>query len=130
MTTEENTPAPLHHFYAGDVQAAKMTDTPRGGNNGTGYGPKIPTPYMLQTRGPGPVWRRVYIVNYSNSGSAYVSIGGVNHYLSPGAELILETIRDGHTLEDARAAMASWPDWMQVGEKLTPAPANITEGGA
>lgn len=125
MTENTNTtPAPLQHFYAGDIQAAKVTDTPRGGNNGTGYGPKIPTRYMLQTRGPGPKWLRVYVVNYGNTGSAYVTRGGVDYYLSPGAELILETIRDGGTLESARAAMAVWPEWMQESEHLqvTPVP--------
>ena len=129
--TENTTPAPLHHFYAGDVQAAKVTDTPRGGNNGTGYGPKIPTPYMLQSYGPRPVWRRVYVVNYGNAGSAYVNISGVNHYLSPGAELIIETIRDGGTLDGARELMAGWPDWMKESEKLdtTPAGTADTEGG-
>jgi len=113
----------LHHFYAGDVQAAKVTDTPRGGNNGTGYGAKIPTPYMLRTFGPGPKWLRVYVVNYGNAGSAYVTRGGVDYYLSPGAELILETIRDGGTVEAARLKMAEWPEWMLEGEHLKPAPA-------
>jgi hypothetical protein len=117
-----NTENTLHHIYAGDIAGAKVTDTPRGGNNGTGYGPKIPTPYMLQSFGPRPVWRRVYVVNYGNAGSTYVSIGGKNHYLSPGAELILETIRDGGTLEAARLKMAEWPEWMKDGEHLHTAP--------
>jgi hypothetical protein len=73
---------------------------------------------MLQTRGPGPKWLRVYVVNYGNSGSAYVTRGGVDYYLSPGAELIVETIRDGGTLDTALAAMAAWPDWMKDAEKL------------
>lgn len=116
-----NTENTLHHYYAGDIAAAKVTDTPRH-NSATGYGPKIPTAYMVRSFGPGPVWRRVYVVNYGNAGSAYVSIAGVNHYLSPGAELILETIRDGGTFEAARLKMAEWPEWMQESEHLKPAP--------
>jgi hypothetical protein len=105
----------LAHIYAGDVTAAKVTDTPRH-YSATGYGPKIPTSYMLQCWG---VWRRVYVVNYGNSGSTYVIRGGVSHYLSPGVNLILETIRDGGTLEGALESMAQWPDWMKDGEHIT-----------
>jgi hypothetical protein len=117
----------LKHLQAGDVIDAKMTDTPLSGQAIQGYGPKIPTGYMLRTRGPAPKWRRVYVVNYGNAGSAYVVWNGANHYLSPGAELILETIRDGGTLQAAREKMAAWPEWMKVAEGLqAPRP----EGGA
>lgn len=108
----------LAHFYAGDIQAAKVTEAPRS-NSATGYGRKLPTPYMLQTRGPSPVWRRVYVVNYGNAGSSYVSVKGKMHFLSPGAELIIETIRDGGTIDDARRAMDQWPEWMKTGERLS-----------
>jgi hypothetical protein len=123
----------LSHIYAGDVTAAKVTDTPRH-YSATGYGPKIPTSYMLQCWG---VWRRVYVVNYGNAGSAYVIRGGVSHYLSPGVKLILETIRDGGTLKTALEVITMWPQWMQDGEHLTaPTPAPVagdvftTEDGA
>jgi hypothetical protein len=106
----------LKHLQAGDVTAAKLTDTPLSRQAIQGYGPKIPTGYMLQAGGK---WRRVYVVNYGNAGSTYVLVHGTNHYLSPGAELILETIRDGGTLEGARALMAEWPEWMKDAEKLT-----------
>lgn len=46
----------------------------------TGYGRKIPTQYMLRITGR---WHRVYMMQYSNSGTAYVRKGG--------ADLILET---------------------------------------
>lgn len=119
-----NTENTLHHFYAGDIQDVKVTDTPRAGQSATGYGPKIPTRYMVRTFGPSPKWLRVYVVNYGNAGSTFVRWGGVNRYLSPGAELILETVRDGGTLEAARAVMAGWPEWMQESEHLqvTPVP--------
>jgi hypothetical protein len=35
----------------------------------TGYGPKIPTPYMVRFNGR---WRRVYCCIYSNSGTCYI----------------------------------------------------------
>jgi hypothetical protein len=117
----------LKHLQAGDVTAAKITDTPLSGQAIKGYGPKIPTCYMVRTRGPAPKWRRVYVVNYGNAGSAgsaYVRWNGANHYLSPGAELICETIRDGGTLQGARDLMAAWPEWMKVAEGLqAPGPA-------
>jgi hypothetical protein len=40
-----------------------------------GYGPKIPTPYLVLYRGR---WRRVYSACYSNNGSTYVVISGVD----------------------------------------------------
>jgi hypothetical protein len=113
MTTED-----LKHLQAGDVIDAKVTDTPVTGNTVTGYGPKIPLPYMLRTRGPGSKWLRVYVVNYGNAGSAYVIWNKTRHYLSPGAELICETIRDGGTLQAAREKMNAWPEWMKVSEGL------------
>lgn len=39
----------------------------------TGYGGKQPTSYELLI---GKQWRRVYVMIYSNSGTAYVLIGG------------------------------------------------------
>lgn len=108
----------LKHINAGDITAAKITEAPLSRQAIQGYGPKIPTGYMLRTRGPAPKWRRVYVVNYGNAGSTYVVWNGANHYLSPGAELILETIRDGGTLETARALMDEWPEWMKVAEGL------------
>lgn len=106
----------LKHLTAAHIAAAKVTEAPRH-NSATGYGPKIPTGYMLQCGAP-TKWRRVYVAQYGNAGSAYVLIGGVSHYLSPGAELILETIRDGGTLQGALAAMANWPDYARDAEDL------------
>lgn len=108
----------LKHLTAGEIAGARITEAPWSGRTATGYGPKIPTSYMLRTRGPRPAWRRVYVANYGNSGSTYVVWNGTNHYLSPGVELILETIRDGGTLDTAREKMAAWPEWMKVAEGL------------
>ena len=44
----------------------------------SGYGRKIPTTWQIKV---GRVWRRVYVVCYSNAGSAYVLIKGEAHFL-------------------------------------------------
>lgn len=41
--------------------------------NVTGYGPRIPTRYMVQHAGR---WRRVYVANYGNAGTAYIGKPG------------------------------------------------------
>ncbi len=40
----------------------------------SGYGSRIPTPYMVQVPGS-PRWRRVYCCIWSNSGTCYVEQG-------------------------------------------------------
>lgn len=55
-----------------------------------GYGSRIPTRYMLKL---GKRWHRVYVVQWSNAGSAYV--------LERGARLFL-SIETQSALEDAR----------------------------
>lgn len=105
----------LSHVYAGQIADAKVTEAPYPRSN-TGYGRKLPTPYMLQV---GTRWHRVYVMNYGNAGSSYMLIGGTVHFLSPGVELIVETVRDGSTVSAAMEAMAAWPEWMREGEKLT-----------
>jgi hypothetical protein len=47
----------------------------------TGYGPKIPTSWLLQL--DGKKWYRVYVMIYSNSGSAYVVDRGQTLFLGP-----------------------------------------------
>lgn len=39
----------------------------------TGYGARIPSPYMVRLHGK---WRRVYVACFGNSGSAYVGKPG------------------------------------------------------
>jgi hypothetical protein len=46
----------------------------------TGYGGKIPSTRMIRIEGE-KVWRRVYVMVYSNSGTAYVVIKGQNHVI-------------------------------------------------
>ena len=51
----------------------KETDLPRGGRTVTGYGARIPTTHMVQWEGK---WRRVYVANYGNAGTAYIGKPG------------------------------------------------------
>lgn len=60
------------------VLAVERTKTPRCPSR-DGYGSKLPTSYlvMLSDRR----WRRIYVICFSNSGSAYVRVGGKCLYL-------------------------------------------------
>lgn len=68
----------LSYLNPESIQAKKQTNTPIKGLYGTGYGSKVPTRWMLRV---GNVWRRVYMICYSNVGSAYVMVGKREQYL-------------------------------------------------
>lgn len=51
----------------------------------SGYGPKVPTRYRVKY-GPVNRWRRVYVAQYGNSGSAYVTVNGVDLYIDTDTE--------------------------------------------
>ena len=75
----------------------RITDTPRSPSV-TGYGPKIPTRYMLEYDGR---WRRVYMMQYGNAGSAYVIHKGADLFLDLDTEWFIQEIAkeldsDGH----------------------------------
>lgn len=52
---------------------AMESPAPRSGQTLTGYGAKIPTPYLVKWAGR---WRRVYVACYGNAGSAYIGKPG------------------------------------------------------
>jgi len=104
----------LAHLLAGSVSDAKVTEAPAQ-RSATGYGRKLPTPYMVRISNR---WHRVYVMNYGNAGSSYVVINGKEHFLSPGAELIVETVRDGGTAQDAIQQLQAWPDIFRMEEGL------------
>ena len=58
----------------GKVTNAITTETPIN-RSITGYGSKIPTQYKVQLEGC-KLWRRVYCICYSNSGTLYVLVKG------------------------------------------------------
>jgi hypothetical protein len=94
----------LNRLIAGRINDAKITEAPVN-RNVTGYGPKIPTRYMVRV---GTRWHRVYVAQYGNSGSAYVRLEGKDFYLSNGVEEILEHMAKGETYMVARALMEQW----------------------
>ncbi len=51
---------------------AKVTKMPRY-YSATGYGARIPTQYMVRQ---GARWRRVYVAQFSNAGTAYIGRPG------------------------------------------------------
>lgn len=51
----------------------RETEAPLRGRTTIGYGSRIPTPYMVKWEGK---WRRVYVANYGNSGTAYIGKPG------------------------------------------------------
>jgi len=59
------------------VTGAKRTPAPRR-RSASGYGRKLPTSWMLEVDGR---WRRVYVMQWSNAGSAYVVVGGEELFL-------------------------------------------------
>lgn len=67
----------------------------------TGYGAKIRTEYRLMCRGPLEAangdryrMRRVYVMCYSNAGSAYVLVNGTPHLLTPEVEALMVAARE------------------------------------
>jgi len=65
------------------LDTARITDkrqskfTPH--RSASGYGRKIPTKWMIRL--DGARWYRVYVVQFSNTGSAYILSLGERHFL-------------------------------------------------
>lgn len=83
MTLPHTDPATIVTMHADDT-------APRYGNTVSGYGPKLPTRYRI-TFTDGRT-RRVYVMQYGNSGSAYVVIGGVDIFLDIDTECALQSL--------------------------------------
>lgn len=70
------------------VTEAKITGAPIN-RSLSGYGPKVPTRYMIKL---GHHWRRVYMMQYSNSGAAYVIVNGEDKLLDTDTEHMLQNL--------------------------------------
>ncbi len=74
----------------------KVTDTradheaPRNPSR-TGYGGKIPTAYWLRYENK---WRRVYVMNYGNAGTAYILVKGEQLCLDVDTEWRIKDYQD------------------------------------
>lgn len=107
--------APVHNITYlddDDVTEVRITDTTPRNPYAMGYGPKIPSDYMLRI---GTRWHRVYYMVYSNSGTPYVIKGG--------ADLILDTTTE-HRMEQYREAHDKPTDRWGVGAP-TPQPVRL-----
>lgn len=71
------------------VSETKVTDVPASGQTVTGYGGSVPTRHMIRYSGS---WRRVYMMQYSNSGTPYVKSQGTNLVLDSGTQHKLNEI--------------------------------------
>lgn len=60
------------------VSDVRVTEVPVSGHTVSGYGGAIPTRHMVRYLG---VWRRVYVMQYSNLGTPYVKVKGVDMVL-------------------------------------------------
>lgn len=74
----------------------KRDEPPRGYVSVTGYGPKVPGPWMIRYVGDDGRrrWHRVYFMVYGNSGSAYIIVGGRDHHLDLDTEYRIESIKE------------------------------------
>lgn len=83
----------LARLEASDVESVTVDDRrPSYGATASGYRGKIPTRYRLKcTDGR---TRRVYVMVYGNSGSAYVVRAGLDTFLSIDVETMIEDARD------------------------------------
>ena len=53
------------------------------------YGPKVPTRHWVRYLGR---WRRVYVMQFANSGSAYIVVNGDDVFLDSDTEHRLESV--------------------------------------
>lgn len=70
------------------VTDVKVTEVPVSGQTVTGYGGAIPTRHMIKYGG---VWRRVYMMQYSNSGTPYIKVKGADVVLDSDTQHRLST---------------------------------------
>lgn len=73
----------MEYTESSRVTEIKRTAFPTYGQTVSGYGPKIPTSAMVRYDGR---WHRVYVMVYSNSGTAYIVKGGKNLILDTTTE--------------------------------------------
>jgi hypothetical protein len=64
------------------VTARSFKDLPRKGQTRSGYGRNLPSQHMLQI--DGKRWHRVYFVQYSNSGTAFIREKNEKVYIATG----------------------------------------------
>lgn len=81
------------------ITDARITPAPRTGQTVSGYGRSIPTMYELRYEGR---WHRVYMMCYSNVGTAYIKHRGEDLVLSIHAEHEVERMVERGRSTDPR----------------------------
>lgn len=67
------------------VTATTRTTVPRSGQTVSGYGGRIPTRYKVRY-GAQNRWYRVYMMQYGNAGTAYITVAGKDLVLDTDTE--------------------------------------------
>ncbi len=70
----------MNYLDMSTVEARQITEPPVNRSR-SGYGSKIPTQYILQVA---KRWHRVYVICWSNSGTAYIIKAGKPLYIASG----------------------------------------------
>lgn len=81
------------HLSDNLVSEVKITKAPFN-RSISGYGSKVPTQYMVR-HATSKRWHRVYMIQYSNAGSAYIERHGNRYFLNPETEERLEALNVG-----------------------------------
>lgn len=81
------------YLQAAEIRGTKITVPPRF-YSASGYGRKIPTGRMIQTTDK--KWRRMYVCQISNAGTAYVLLKGDWRVIGPEAEISLGALDDAN----------------------------------
>ena len=82
----------VQYLQAAHVMNAKVTPEPHF-YSASGYGRKIPTRHLVQLNDKR--WRRVYVCQISNAGTAYVLLGKDWRVVGPEAEEAIERFQRG-----------------------------------
>lgn len=69
---------PIKYLDVSDVVGKRQTKAPLNRSR-SGYGNKLPTSWQLQLKDKR--WRRVYVIQWSNAGSAYILVKGEKVFL-------------------------------------------------
>jgi hypothetical protein len=68
----------MKYLEESKVKAVRLSNPPK--HNYISYGKKIPTSWKILLNDN--IWRRVYVIQYSNAGSAYILIKKEKFFLS------------------------------------------------
>ncbi len=79
----------VEYLKAAQITAARQSPAPRF-YSASGYGRKIPTKHLVQL--DDKRWRRVYVCQISNAGTAYVLLSNDWRVIGPEAEEAIEAL--------------------------------------